>query len=108
MVRRVHRRSKRILHLRAGLGCRAGGDREKRAQDQSCRQQVPPETPKIRPAVKVVIFLQNAWSPIYAGRVWPRKSWLRALALSRSGQRLACLTDDWNECENTTLMVGRH
>jgi hypothetical protein len=56
--------------------------------------------------VKVVIFLQNAWSPLYAGRTWPRDSWLRALVSSRSGQRLQHLVDDWNECENTTPHVG--
>ena len=36
-------------------------------------------------------FLQNPWSPFYAGGRWPRESWLRALALSRSGQRLKLL-----------------
>jgi len=56
--------------------------------------------------MKVVVFLQNAWSPRYAGKVWPRKSWLCALAKSRSGQRLTNLIDDFDLCENTTLHVG--
>jgi hypothetical protein len=42
--------------------------------------------------VKVVAFLQNAWSPVYAGGAWPRESWLRALWASRSGQRLRVFT----------------
>lgn len=68
--------------------------------------------------VKVVGFLQNAWSGMYAGERWPRPSWLRALGQSRSGQRLAVLTaaatkavgDDAVEIEfvwdNTTPIVG--
>ena len=40
------------------------------------------------------IFLQNAWSPLYAGSVWPRESWLRALYRSRSGKRLRLLITD--------------
>lgn len=51
-------------------------------------------------------FLQNAWSPVYAGGVWPRQSWLRALARSRSGQRLRHLLDDFDLCENTTPQIG--
>ncbi len=42
--------------------------------------------------VLVQVFLQNAWSPFYAGGTWPRSSWLKALAASRSGQRLRTLT----------------
>jgi len=56
--------------------------------------------------MKAVVFLQNAWSPVYAGRRWPRESWLRALARSRSGQRLIYLVDDLSICENTTPIVG--
>jgi hypothetical protein len=41
---------------------------------------------------RVVAFLQNAWSPEYAGRIWPRDLWLDALHQSRSGQRLRQLT----------------
>jgi hypothetical protein len=63
----------------------------------------------------VVGFLQNAWSPVYAGGTWPRPSWLRALELSRSGQRLRVLEqaarggvgpalDFW--WDNTTPLVG--
>lgn len=57
----------------------------------------------------IVAFLQNAWSPVYAGGIWPRESWLRALHRSRSGQRLAILTkaagaDVW--FDNTTPIVG--
>jgi hypothetical protein len=54
----------------------------------------------------VVVFLQNAWSPLYAGRVWPRHSWLLALETSRSGQRLRVLLDDYHICENTTAAVS--
>lgn len=54
----------------------------------------------------LVVFLQNAWSPLYAGGTWPRRSWLHALARSRSGQRLKLLIDDFDVCENTTPIVG--
>jgi len=57
----------------------------------------------------IVCFLQNAWSPLYAGGTWPRRSWLKALAKSRSGQRLrvfegaaACAI----HYDNTTPIVG--
>jgi hypothetical protein len=53
-----------------------------------------------------VVFLQNAWSPVYAGGRWPRHSWIRALARSRSGKRLSILLDDYESCENTTPIVG--
>lgn len=60
--------------------------------------------------MKVVGFLQNAWSPYYAGRTWPRESWLRALERSRSGQRLKILTEGLGEAnwwfDNTTPIVG--
>jgi hypothetical protein len=55
---------------------------------------------------QTVVFLQNAWSPFYAGRVWPRRSWLRALAASRSGKRLRLLIDDLDLCEETTPEVA--
>ena len=68
---------------------------------------------------KVVVFLQNAWSPLYAGSLvspkavkgtWPRESWLRALHKSRSGQRLKNLIDHCEGIEwwfdNTTPFVG--
>lgn len=58
----------------------------------------------------IVAFLQNAWSPVYAGGTWPRRSWLRALHASRSGQRLAILTGAATGLEfwfdNTTPIVG--
>ncbi len=54
----------------------------------------------------LVVFLQNAWSPVYAGGQWPRPSWLLALQRSRSGQRLRVLLDDFGVCENTTPIVG--
>lgn len=38
--------------------------------------------------MKIVVFLQNAWSETYAGNRWPRPNWLIALQSSRSGQRL--------------------
>ena len=55
---------------------------------------------------EIVVFLQNAWSPFYAGGTWPRESWLVALRRSRSGQRLKVMIDDFNACENTTPIVG--
>lgn len=63
-------------------------------------------------SIKIVGFLQNAWSPLYAGGTWPRQSWLRALERSRSGQRLRILTDGLNETadwwfDNTTPIVGK-
>lgn len=58
---------------------------------------------------KIIGFLQNAWSPMYAGGTWPRESWLKALWRSRSGQRLRILTTitdyDW-WFDNTTPIVG--
>lgn len=55
-------------------------------------------------------FLQNAWSPVYAGRTWPRASWLRALWASRSGQRLKVLLEAAPDIEfvftNTTPICG--
>ena len=54
----------------------------------------------------VVCFLQNAWSPLYAGGVWPRESWLRALRDSRSGKRLRLLVSNPGWCHNTTPIVG--
>lgn len=53
-----------------------------------------------------IIFLQNAWSPFYAGGVWPRASWLRSLAKSKTGKKVSIITDDLNRCENTTPIVG--
>jgi hypothetical protein len=59
---------------------------------------------------RVIAFLQNAWSPLYAGGTWPRKSWLKALDKSRSGQRLRVLTGSAHPVEivweNTTPIVG--
>lgn len=60
----------------------------------------------------IVIFLQNAWSPLYAGGPWPRDSWLKALWRSPTGQRLAYLTEPLTEAglawhvDNTTPIVG--
>jgi hypothetical protein len=36
----------------------------------------------------IVVFLQNAWSPLYANGTWPRPSWLRALWDCRTGKNL--------------------
>jgi len=62
------------------------------------------------PIVKTVAFLQNAWSPMYAGETWPRRSWLAALHACRSGQRLKKLTDKMINIDiwydNTTPIVG--
>ena len=57
----------------------------------------------------VLAILQNAWSPLYAGDIWPRESWLKALWRSRSGQRLKNLTDNYAGniyFDNTTPIVG--
>lgn len=51
-------------------------------------------------------FLQNAWSPVYAGCLWPRDSWLKALRASRSGVRLRVMLDDLYVCHNTTAAVS--
>lgn len=60
--------------------------------------------------IKIVAFLQNAWSPVYAGGLWPRDSWLRALERSRSGQRISVFRNaavgvEW-WFDNTTPIVG--
>lgn len=43
--------------------------------------------------MKAVLFLQNAYSPAYAGKKWPRSSWLRALFKSHTGKRLKNLIE---------------
>lgn len=61
---------------------------------------------------RALIILQNAWSPVYAGDIWPRESWLRALWRSRTGARIRVMIDDaglaapdvW--VDNTTPAVG--
>lgn len=59
---------------------------------------------------QVLAFLQNAWSPLYAGETWPRELWLKALARSRSGTRLKHLTAECPTAiihwDNTTPQVG--
>jgi hypothetical protein len=57
--------------------------------------------------IKVVGFLQNPWSPYYAGGTWPRESWLRAFWSSRSGIRCKLLLDDQVEIwfDNSTPIV---
>src|SRR5215213_11984384 len=57
-------------------------------------------------SAQLVVFLQNAWSPVYAGGEWPRRSWLAALERSRSGQRLRLMLDGLDCCHNTTPIVG--
>lgn len=58
----------------------------------------------------VTVFLQNAWSPDYAGTVWPRASWLRAMWRSRSGNKVAKLLKSFKHGEawidNTTPICG--
>lgn len=58
--------------------------------------------------MQVVGFLQNAWSPLYAGLQWPRDRWLAALYYSRSGQRLRNLGEYYDQIwwDNTTPIVG--
>ena len=59
----------------------------------------------------VLAFLQNPWSQTWAGKRWPRSSWLQALRESRSGKRLAVVERAagieivW---DNTTPEVGDH
>lgn len=60
--------------------------------------------------LKAVAFLQNAWSPKYAGRTWPRRSWLHALKRSHSGRRLSVFEANCAGIDiyytNTTPIVG--
>lgn len=56
--------------------------------------------------MNLVVFLQNAWSPFFAGHTWPRASWLRALEKSRTGRRLEIMIDDFDLCEETTPEVA--
>lgn len=58
--------------------------------------------------MRIVGFLQNAWSPVYVGHEWPRDSWLEALRRSRTGKRIAVIEDVCGEIEwhNTTPQVG--
>lgn len=62
--------------------------------------------------MNALILLQNAWSPMYSGTFWPRKSWLRALHKSRTGIRLKVLTEVAKEVtfdyNNTTPEVSSH
>lgn len=54
-----------------------------------------------------VLFLQNAWSSTWAGKIWPRASWLDAFGKSRSGIRIQELTQDLQFVpHNTTLEVA--
>lgn len=55
----------------------------------------------------ILLFLQNAWSPLFAGQAWPRLEWLLALSNARTGVRLRTLTDGLPVIfHNTTLQVG--
>lgn len=56
-----------------------------------------------------MIFLQNAWSPYYAGGIWPRKSWERALWRSPTGRRLSKFIEAFEGdiyVDETTPIVG--
>lgn len=58
---------------------------------------------------KCVVLLQNAWSEMYAGKAWPRESWLKALHHSLTGRRLSTIFSGsairvWYD--NTTPEVG--
>jgi len=61
---------------------------------------------------KIIILLQNAWSPLYYGDQWPRELWLKALEKSRSGKRLRIIRDLVEAAgidiwfDNTTPVVG--
>lgn len=71
---------------------------------------IPLPRDRIEPPRRVVAFLQNAWSPLYAGETWPRTSWLAALHASRSGKRLAVFAarcpDVVIHWDNVTPQVG--
>lgn len=61
--------------------------------------------------MRLIVFLQNGWSPLYAGGTWPRPSWLKALRKSHSGRRLKQLGDeehpfDFDICHNMTPITG--
>ena len=61
----------------------------------------------------VVGFLQNAYSPLYAGTIWPYDLWLDALERSRSGVRLQRLIDATDNIidfyfDNTTPEVAEN
>lgn len=59
--------------------------------------------------MNTVLFLQNAYSKEWAGKIWPRRSWLTALKKSRSGQRLRILENLLTHrihFNNTTPAVG--
>ena len=57
---------------------------------------------------KYVVFLQNAWSPVYAGKRWPRHSWLEALDKCKSGKKLKIMIgDDLTRVYNTTSAVSK-
>jgi hypothetical protein len=62
--------------------------------------------------MKILIFLQNAYSKEYAGKKWPRNSWIKALRNSRSGKRLSVLESRLSNhqlfFDNTTRDVGDH
>lgn len=55
----------------------------------------------------MIVFLQNAWSPIYAGHEWPRSSWLRALKRSVTGRELQKADINLDACWNTTQQVAQ-
>ena len=62
--------------------------------------------------MKIVVLLQNAWSPVYAEHGhWPREYWLRALFRCTTGRRIQrCFLDMFPEhtfyIDNATLSVG--
>jgi hypothetical protein len=60
---------------------------------------------------RILGLLENAWSPAWAGMVWPRQSWLDALWSSRTGNRLRHLTNRLGKAQiwfdNTTPEVAR-
>jgi hypothetical protein len=57
---------------------------------------------------RCLVILQNAWSPMYAGDVWPRESWLRALHSCPTGRALKVIFPDQTgiEFDNTTAEVS--
>jgi hypothetical protein len=59
-------------------------------------------------ATRCLVILQNAWSPLYAGDIWPRESWLKALHACPTGRALRVIFPDQTgiEFDNTTAEVS--
>lgn len=56
--------------------------------------------------MNVLIFLQNAYSPLYAGKEWPREDWLRKLWRSQTGSMLDNLIEAAHEYKSRGVPRG--